>query len=135
MPDFERVTITIEPDLLRRLDEAIQSRGHGNRSEAIRDLIRSDLVTSAGPDVVVAASLTVVFDHGRRALSDRLVAHAHDHHDLVLSTLHVHLDADLCMEVSALRGTRSAVEHYAAHARGVPGVLTAQLVVAADDRA
>lgn len=132
MPAFERVTITIEPQLLQRLDDAIQARGHGNRSEAIRDLIRTDLAASASPDAVVAASLTVVFDHGRRALVDRLVAHAHDHHELVVSTLHVHLDAELCMEVSALRGPRAVVDHYAAQVRGLPGVLTAQLVVAAD---
>lgn len=75
MPDFERVTITIEPDLLRRTHEAIQSRGHGSRPEAIRDLIRPDLVPSVGVDAVVTTSLAMVLVPGRRALSDRPVAH------------------------------------------------------------
>lgn len=129
MPDYERVSITIEPDLLARLDEHIASSGHGNRSEAIRDLIRARLVEDSHVDDEVAGSLTIVFDHRQRALSDRLVEAAHDHDDIVLSTMHVHLDRDTCMELSALRGKRGALHHYAAHLLGMKGVLHGELVV------
>ncbi len=129
MADYERISITIEPDLLVQLDEHIAAAGHGNRSEAIRDLIRARLVADSSPDDPVAGSLTLVFDHRQRALSDRLVDAAHDHEDIVLSTMHVHLDHDTCMELSALRGRRGALQHYAAHLLGMKGVLHGELVI------
>lgn len=129
MPDYERISITIEPHLLSRLDEHVRGSGHRNRSEAIRDFIRAQLLAHVGPDDTVAGSLTVVFVHGQRALSDRLVEAAHDHHHIVLSTMHVHLDHDTCMEVSVLRGSRHALQHYAAHIVGMKGVLHGQLVI------
>ncbi len=130
MADYDRISITIEPELLARLDAHIAAAGHGNRSEAIRDLIRGALTRSAPDEVVVAASLTVVFDHRQRALADRMVSAAHDHHTLVLSTLHVHLDPDTCMELSALRGSGAQLRHYCAHLLGMKGVLHGQLVIA-----
>lgn len=129
MPEYERITITIEPDLLARLDAHIASSGHGNRSGAIRDLIRARLVEDSQEDDDVAGSLTLVFDHRQRALSDRLVEAAHDHGDIVLSTMHVHLDRDTCMELSALRGKRGELHHYASHLLGMKGVLHGELVV------
>lgn len=132
MPEYERISITIEPDLLQRLDEHIAAHGHANRSEAVRDLIRARLVEDTGPDVHVAGSLTLVYDHRQRALSDRLVEAAHDHHDIVLSTMHVHLDHDTCMEVSALRGLRSELQHYGGHVLGMKGVLHGTLVISCE---
>lgn len=129
MPDYERISITIEPELLARLDEHIASAGHRNRSEAIRDLIRARLIEGTPSDEAVSGSLTIVFDHRQRALSDRLVDVAHDHDEIVLSTMHVHLNRDTCMELSALRGRRSALKHYAAHLLGMKGVLHGQLVI------
>lgn len=128
MPDYQRISITIEPDLLVRLDAHIDQAGAKNRSEAIRDLIRGRLVEATGPDDTVAGSLTLVYDHGQRALSDKLVNAAHDHHHLVLSTMHVHLDHDTCMEVSVLKGKRSKMTRYAAHVLAMRGVLHGQLV-------
>lgn len=129
MADLERVSISIPRDLLQRLDAHVQRAGHANRSEAVRDMIRSRLVDDRGPDEAVAGSLTVVFDHRQRALAERMIDVAHDHHDIVLSTLHVHLDHDTCMEVSALRGRRQALEHYASHVLGMKGVLHGDLVI------
>lgn len=129
MADYERISITIEPELLARLDQHIAAAGHRNRSEAIRDLIRARLVSKAADDELVAGSLTVVYDHRQRALSERLIEHAHDHDEIVRSTMHVHLDRDTCMELSALQGPRAALHHYAAHLLGMKGVLHGQLVV------
>jgi CopG family transcriptional regulator, nickel-responsive regulator len=127
--DLERISITIEPELLVQLDAQLAAHGHQNRSEAIRDLVRAHLLTFVPADTRVAGSLTLVYDHRQRALSDRLVEAAHDHHDIVLSTLHVHLDHDTCMELSALRGARHELEHYAAHLLGMKGVLHGSLVI------
>ena len=129
MPELQRVSITIEPELLARLDAHIAAAGHQNRSEAVRDLIRAGLARGGPDEAVVAGSLTLVYDHDQRALVDRLVDHAHDHHGLVLSTLHVHLDAHRCLELTALRGPRGELRHYAAHALGMKGVLHGELVL------
>lgn len=129
MADYERISITIEPELLQALDAHIVAAGHGNRSEALRDLIRARLVADSPPDAMVAGSLTVVFDHNQRALTDRLTETAHDHGHIVLSTMHVHLDHDTCMELSALKGRRAMLEHYASHVLGMKGVLHGQLVI------
>jgi CopG family nickel-responsive transcriptional regulator len=129
--DLERVSLAIEKSLLRRFDRLLDRRGLGNRSEAIRDLIRRRLVEeedSAGRREVVA-SLTLVYDHAQRELSDRLVATGHHHHARVLSAMHVHLDHRMCLEVMALRGTPAELRHFADHIIGLKGVKHGQLVV------
>lgn len=132
MADTERISISLDASLLKALDESLAQSGHANRSEAIRDLIRGRIVEESSPDQQVAGSLTVVFDHHQRSLSERLVSAAHDHHEIVLSTLHVHLNHDTCMEVSALRGRRGDLEHYCEHLLGMKGVLHGQLVITPD---
>jgi CopG family nickel-responsive transcriptional regulator len=129
--DLERVSLAIEKSLLRRFDRLLDRRGLGNRSEAIRDLIRRRLVEEedfAGRGEVVA-SLTLVYDHAQRELSDRLVATGHHHHARVLSAMHVHLDHRMCLEVMALRGTPAELRHFADHIIGLKGVKHGQLVV------
>jgi CopG family nickel-responsive transcriptional regulator len=128
--DLERVSLAIEKDLLRRFDRLLGRRGLGNRSEAMRDLIRRRLVEEealAGRGEVVA-SLTLVYDHAQRELSDRLVASGHHHHARVLSAMHVHLDDRMCLEVMALRGTPAELRHFADHLIGLKGVKHGQLV-------
>ncbi len=131
MAGVERISISIDGPLLEDLDAWLIRHGHSNRSEAIRDLIRERLLLEGGPEQAVVASLTTVYRHGARELADHLQEIGHDHHELVMSTMHLHLDSDRCMELSALRGSRAEVEHYAAHVIGVKGVLFGQLVVGA----
>jgi CopG family nickel-responsive transcriptional regulator len=129
--DLERVSLAIEKSLLRRFDRLLERRGLGNRSEAMRDLIRRRLVEEealAGRGEVVA-SLTLVYDHEQRELSDRLVATGHHHHARVLSAMHVHLDERMCLEVMALRGTPGELRHFADHLIGLKGVKHGQLVL------
>jgi len=129
--DLERVSLAIEKTLLRRFDRLLERRGLGNRSEAIRDLIRRRLVEEeslAGRGEVVA-SLTLVYDHAQRELSDRLVATGHHHPARVLSAMHVHLDERMCLEVMALRGTPAELRHFADHLIGLKGVKHGQLVL------
>jgi CopG family nickel-responsive transcriptional regulator len=96
----------------------------------VRDLIRRRLVEEeAGGDEEVVGTLTLVYDHGQRELTDRLVEAGHHHHARVLSTLHVHLDDRLCLEVQALRGTPAELRHLADHVLGLKGVKHGQLVV------
>jgi CopG family nickel-responsive transcriptional regulator len=128
--ELERVSLAIEKDLLRRFDALLERRRLGNRSEAMRDLMRRRLVEEeAGGDDEVVGTLTLVYDHGQRELTDRLVEAGHHHHARVLSTLHVHLDNRLCLEVQALRGTPAELRHLADHVLGLKGVKHGQLVV------
>jgi CopG family nickel-responsive transcriptional regulator len=128
---LERVSLAIEKDLLRRFDRLLRGRGLGNRSEAMRDLIRRRLVeedTVTGRAEAVA-SLTLVYDHAQRELSERLVASGHHHHARVLSTMHVHLDERMCLEVMALRGKPADLRHFADRLIGLKGVKHGRLVM------
>lgn len=129
--ELERVTITVEEDLLARFDALIEQAGLGNRSEAIRDLIRKRLGEEelAKDRARAVGTLTLVYDHARRDLSDRLVAAGHDHHEQMLATLHVHLDHDRCLEVIAMKGRVGELRHLAEHLRGIKGVLHGELVL------
>ena len=112
MSTLTRIGVAIDEDLLDRFDSLIESRGYGNRSEAFRDLIRRELVHESwkSPDAQVVGSLTLVYDHHVRMLSDKLLEMQHAHHDAILSTLHVHLDHDNCLEVLLIEGKAHDVE-------------------------
>lgn len=128
--DLERVSLAIEKDLLRRFDRLLKKRGLGNRSEAMRGLIRARLVEEeSGGRREVVASLTLVYDHEQRELSDRLVATGHHHQAKVLSAMHVHLDDRMCLEVMALRGRPAELRHFADHLIGLKGVKHGRLVM------
>jgi CopG family nickel-responsive transcriptional regulator len=127
---LERISLAIEPDLLGRFDQLLRRRKLGHRSEAVRDLIRGKLVEEeSGGRGEAVASLTLVYDHEQRELSERLVAAGHHHHARVLSTMHVHLDETLCLEVMALRGKPAELRHFADHLIGLKGVKHGQLVI------
>lgn len=129
---MHRVTITIDDELMAELDEMIAARGYPNRSEAIRDLARAGLqqaqIGAASGQSCVAA-LVYVYDHAKRQLSERLTHAFHDHHELSVTTLHVHLDVERCLEVAVLKGKPGAVRHFADHVIAERGVHYGQLIV------
>jgi CopG family nickel-responsive transcriptional regulator len=129
---MQRITITLDDDLMGELDALIVARGYQNRSEAIRDLTRAGMQQTApeqGKSGDCVAALVYVYDHAQRDLSRRLVDTYHDHHDLSLATLHVHLDDDNCMEVTALRGPGKEVQHFADHIIAERGVKYGRVVM------
>ena len=115
MSSLSRIGVAIDSDLLERFDALIQERGYGNRSEAFRDLIRDELVEKSweSPESQVVGTVTLVYDHHVRMLNEKLTGIQHDHHHNILSTLHVHLDHDNCLEVLVVRGKSSAVRKIA----------------------
>lgn len=121
---MQRVTITVDDDLLAEIDAAASARGYQNRSEIFRDLARTGLQHSApgANDGDCVAALVYVYDHASRDLSRRLVQNFHGHHDLSLATLHVHLDDHNCMELTALQGPTKDVQHFADHIIAERGV-------------
>jgi CopG family nickel-responsive transcriptional regulator len=128
---MQRVTVTIDDELMKELDRMMAARGYQNRSEAIRDLARAGMrqaaeQTGAGRDCV--AALVYVYDHEARELSKRLARSFHAHHDLSMAALHVHLDHDSCLEVAVLRGKIAEVRDFADHVITQRGVRHGRLV-------
>src|SRR5260370_21751823 len=129
---MQRILMTIEDDVLEEIDAAAKDRGYQNRSEIIRDLARAGLqqaAQDAAPSGHCVAALVYVYDHAARDLSKRLVQSFHGHHDLSLATLHVHLDDDSCMEVTALKGPSGDVQHFADHIIAERGVRYGRVVM------
>jgi CopG family nickel-responsive transcriptional regulator len=113
---MQRVTITIDDDLVAEIDAFMTGRGYANRSEAIRDLARSGLSQSSqevAHDRNCVATLSYVYDHAARELPKRLTQDFHAHHGLAQATLHVHLDHDSCLEVTVLKGKSDEVKAFA----------------------
>ncbi|MCK8785540.1 nickel-responsive transcriptional regulator NikR [Roseomonas sp. NAR14] len=113
---MQRVTISIDDDLLETVDALCARRGYASRSEAVRDLVRDALARERLPgdgDAACVAALTYVYDHETRELPRRLTHAQHHHADLSVATLHVHLDRHDCLEVAVLRGPVGAVRAFA----------------------
>lgn len=128
---MQRVTITLDDALMQALDRHMQASGHLNRSEAIRDLVRNGLESrgeGGEPGKSCVAALVYVYDHETRRLAERLTSEQHEHHDMSVATLHVHLDDSKCMEVAVLRGPTGEVRGFADHVIGERGVQYGQLV-------
>jgi CopG family nickel-responsive transcriptional regulator len=122
---MERVTISLDAELLGEIDRHALARGYANRSEAIRDLARAGLDQSAaeiGGSRNCVATLSYVYDHGSRELPKRLTRDFHTHPDLAQATLHVHLDHDSCLEVTVLKGRSAEVKAFADHIIAERGV-------------
>lgn len=133
MSNLIRFGVSIEDELLESFDGLSAERGYSNRSEAVRDLMRDALVQArvkVAPDKTeVIASLTLVYDHHARELTDKMAAIQHDHHGLVISVLHVHISHDDCMEVIAMQGKAVEVRHLADALLSLKGVKHGKLFI------
>jgi CopG family transcriptional regulator, nickel-responsive regulator len=127
---MQRVTISLDDDLAQAFDALVAARGHANRSEAVRDLIRAELQlrdTRHAPQQPSVACLSYVYNHHVRELGERMVALQHQHHDLSVASLHVHLDHDHCLESVLLRGPAQALQTFADELCAQRGVRHGQL--------
>jgi len=131
MSKLSRIGVAIDSGLLDQFDSLIAGRGYTNRSEAFRDLIRDELVEQSweSPASNVVGTVTLVYDHHVRQLSDRLTDIQHDHHHHVLSTLHVHLDHDNCLEVIVVKGKAGVVRKLADALISTKGVKHGRLTI------
>jgi CopG family nickel-responsive transcriptional regulator len=131
MAELARIGVAIDSDLLEDFDRLIGDRGYTNRSEAFRDLIREELVREAGEsqDAHVVGTVTLVYDHHVRMLNEKLTDMQHEHHESILSTLHVHLDHDNCLEVLVVRGRAGAVRKIADALISTKGVKHGRLTI------
>ena len=128
---MQRVTVTLDDELIVELDRFMKGRGYHNRSAAIRDLARAGMQQARGEasdDGDCVAALVYVYDHTVRELAKRLADAHHSHHDLSVAAMQVHLDHASCMEVALLRGRMREVHHFAEHVIAERGVRHGRLV-------
>lgn len=107
MSELTRTTLAIEQDLLKKFDLWMKSHGFTNRSQAMREMIRSAIVEEqwSNPKSKVIATLSLIFDHSSHTLAQEITSLQHEDHHAILCSQHVHLDHDLCLEVILMRGT------------------------------
>jgi len=132
-----RFGVAMDEDLLGRFDELVARRGTGaNRSEAVRDLVRDTLVDEQweAPDEEIVGTVTMVFDHHANDLAEKLDSLQHAHHDKVISSMHVHLDAHNCLEVIVVRGASGEIRTIAEALLGTKGVKHGKLVTTTTGR-
>ena len=113
---MQRITISVDESLALEFDSLIERRGYENRSEAFRDLVRGRIEQERKTNytaVFCVATVNYVFNHHERELASRLTAAQHAHHDLCVSTMHVHMDHDNCLETVVLRGKFKEVSAFA----------------------
>ncbi len=132
MSDLVRFSVSLEGDLLGEFDRYVRDGKFATRSEAIRQLLRQTLTREAwdADAQEMTATLTLVYDHHKSNLVEKLIEVQHRHGDMVVATLHVHLDHAHCMEVIVLRGKGSRLRELAAELRGLKGVHKGELTLA-----
>lgn len=130
MSDLIRLSLSIEKPLYDRLEKLVKQSGYTNRSEFVRDMIRERLVKGEWEkDREVLGTITLIYNHHQRQLSEKLIHLQHHHHDAVKVTTHVHLTRELCAEVVVMQGKASRVRELTDLLRQQKGVLHADLTM------
>ena len=130
-----RTGVALDSNLLKRFDRFIRGEGYDNRSEAFRDLIRdrlNDASLQSGETFVVGA-VTLIYDHHSRLLPDKLMELQHEYHEAIISTVHSHLDHDMCLEVVVVKGKLKRAQELGSRLIGLKGVQHGKLVMSAPD--
>ncbi|HLP76320.1 MAG TPA: nickel-responsive transcriptional regulator NikR [Candidatus Paceibacterota bacterium] len=126
-----RFSVSLPASLARELDRMAAEKSYDNRSLAVADMIRANLVEhrQQKADADIAGSITLVYDHHRHHLQDLLTDLQHDHREVILSSLHVHLDHDNCLEVLAVRGKAAQIKKLADEMIAAKGVKHGKLTI------
>ncbi len=120
---LKRFGVSIPLSLLLKFDEYIRSKNYKNRSEAIRDLIRAEFVKeSFETNKEVAGVISIVYDHHKRELVDKIVNVQHDYQDIIVASQHIHLDHDNCLEVIITRGKTQRIKELSSKLQSTKGV-------------
>lgn len=131
MSNLVRFSISLEEVLLQKFDLHINEQKYKNRSEAIRDLIREKLVKKEwAENEKVAGTITLVYSHHKRGLVQKLTTLQHDYHHMIISTQHIHLDHDNCMEVIIAHGKARSLEQLSDKLKTVKGIKYGNLAMA-----
>ena len=125
-----RFGVSLEENLLKKLDQLVVKHQFPNRSQAVRFLINQHVVEDKWKeDKDVAGALVLIYDHHKRDLQKKLTSVQHDYHSLILSSLHVHLDHHNCLETIALKGKSSILIKLTDKLRSIKGIKHSDLVM------
>ncbi len=126
-----RFSVSLPPKLLKQFDAMTGEKGYAKRSQAIADMIREKLVEHSQNlgSQIIAGTITLVYDHHKQHVQATLTDIQHDHHQVIISTLHVHLDHDNCLEVLAVRGKARLEKKLADELIAAKGVKHGKLTV------
>jgi len=126
-----RFGVSLDSVLLEKFDSLIEKKGHANRSEAIRDLIRDSLVMEEWESTTseTVGSITIVYSHDTRELTDMLTDLQHHYFNAIISSMHIHLDEHNCLEVIVVRGRAKDIKAIADRLIGTKGVKHGKLTV------
>lgn len=126
-----RFGVSVEPDLLRKFDMLIQKEGYSSRSEAIRDMIRKEILANRIKNKLeeVVGTITIVYDHENTNLTTRLLDIQHTLHKNIVSSMHVHLDEHNCLETIIVQGKMKDVKRISDCIRSIKGVKHGELTV------
>jgi CopG family nickel-responsive transcriptional regulator len=130
-PGVARFSVSLDRGLQRSLDAMVRAKGYENRSQAIADMVRASLLEYGHREAKgeIAGTITLVYDHHRPHLQAALTDIQHDHHDVIVSTLHVHLDHHNCLEVLVVRGRADIIYRIADDLIATKGVKHGRLTI------
>ena len=135
MTELIRLSISLEKPLCEKLDKMVKTSGYSNRSEYIRDLIRDRMVSEQWEkSEEVLGTITLIYNHHQRELSEKITDIQHDHHDQVLASTHVHLTHDICAEMIMVKGAAESISRLADILRQQRGVLHSGLTMSSSGR-
>lgn len=130
MSKLVRLSFSIEEGLYNNLEKMINLFGYENRSEFIRDLLREKLIDiERKKDKKQIGTVTIVYDHKRRELGEKLTSIQHEHHSTIIAATHIHLDEVMCAEAIIVKGEASKLEHLLYQLKKQKGVIFATLSV------
>jgi CopG family nickel-responsive transcriptional regulator len=126
-----RFGVSADSRLLEKFDEILNKKGYVNRSEAIRDIMRDQLVefSRTDEDKEMVGTINLVYKHGLRALTEKIAELQHHSHTRIISSLHVHLDGESCFEVLVVRGKVSEIKEVADRLIGIKGIIHGKLTM------
>jgi CopG family transcriptional regulator, nickel-responsive regulator len=132
----DRFSVSLPRQLIADFDRMLAAKGYDNRSQAIADILRDWLVEQRreNPEQEIAGAITLVYDHHKRNLQDHLTDVQHDHHHLILATMHVHLDHHNCLEIIAVRGAAGEIQTVADALIGAKGIKHGKLMITSTGR-
>ncbi len=123
MSSIARFGVSLDKGLLEKFDKLIESKSYTNRSEAFRDLIRQELVKKEWQDVnEVVGAITLIYDHHKRELVNTLLDIQHEFGSCIVSSQHIHIDHNNCLEILAVKGSPEKIQHLSENLKAVKGV-------------
>ncbi|MFC1667705.1 nickel-responsive transcriptional regulator NikR [Candidatus Omnitrophota bacterium] len=123
MTDLSRIGISLEKALLVKFDQLMKEKSYANRSEAFRDLIRQELIKKEWQQgKEIAGAIILIYNHHKRELLNKITDIQHDFQKLIISTQHVHLDHDNCLEIVAVKGNPKEVQKLTNTLKSIKGI-------------